>query len=140
MTTTATHLNSKTPQLSDTVTHGIRVGATAFYLPEESLPDERRYLFGYRIVIVNEGKVTATLRTRHWKIIDARGTIEEVHGEGVVGQQPRLAPGEGFKYTSYCPLTTEWGTMEGHYDFVTDTGEKLPVTIGRFYLATSKRQ
>ena len=130
----------KTPQLSDTLTHGIRVGATAFYLPQESSPEDGKFLFGYRIVIVNEGSVTATLRTRHWKIIDAAGTIEEVHGEGVVGQQPRLAPGEGFKYTSCCPLTTQWGTMEGHYEFETESGEKLPVKIGRFYLATTKRQ
>jgi len=131
---------SKTPPLSDTTTHGIRVGATAYFLPDESHPDERRYLFGYRIVIVNEGKTTATLRTRHWKIIDARGTIEEVHGEGVVGQQPCLAPGEGFKYTSRCPLSTEWGTMEGHYEFETESGEKFRVTIGRFYLAHTKRE
>jgi len=66
--------------------------------------------------------------------------VEEVKGEGVVGQQPRLAPGDGFKYTSYCPLPTEWGTMEGSYDFETDAGEHFEVRIGRFYLAKSKRQ
>ena len=130
--------SSRTPPLSDTTTHGIRVGATAFFLPEESAPDQGKYLFGYRIVIVNEGKLTATLRTRHWMIIDANGTVEEVKGEGVVGQQPRLWPGEGFKYTSYCPLTTEWGTMEGEYEFETDEGERLAVKIGRFYLAKTK--
>jgi ApaG protein len=129
-----------TPALSDTITHGIRVGATASYLPAESAPDEHRYLFGYRIVIVNEGPVAATLRARHWIIIDAEGTVEEVQGEGVVGQQPRLAPGETFKYTSYCPLTTEWGTMEGTYDFETDGGEHFDVKIGRFYLAKARRQ
>ena len=131
---------SPTPPLSDTTTNGIRVGATAFYLPEESSPHEKRFLFGYRIVIVNEGKLTATLRTRHWIIIDANGTVEEVKGEGVVGQKPRLGPGEGFKYTSYCPLTTEWGTMEGDYEFHTDTGETFRVKIGRFYLAKTKQQ
>ena len=129
-----------TPPLSDTTTHGIRVGATAFYLPDESVPDEKRFLFGYRIVIVNEGRITVTLRSRHWTIIDAKSTVEEVHGEGVVGQQPRLAPGDGFKYTSYCPLSTEWGTMEGYYEFETESGERLPVKIGRFYLAKTKRQ
>jgi ApaG protein len=123
-----------TPALSDTTTHGIRVGATAFYLPDESMPEEGRYLFGYRIVIVNESNTTATLRTRHWRIIDAHGNVEEVKGEGVVGQQPRLGPGEGFKYTSYCPLRTVWGTMEGSYQFETDAGEPIDVRIGRFYL------
>jgi ApaG protein len=129
-----------TPALSDTITNGIRVGATAFHLPDESSPEEHHFLFGYRIVIVNEGKVPATLRQRHWIIIDANGTIEEAKGEGVVGQQPRLAPGDGFKYTSYCPLTTEWGTMEGTYEFETDDGMRFPVKIGRFYLARDKRE
>jgi len=129
-----------TPALSDTITNGIRVGATAFHLADESAPEERRFLFGYRIVMVNEGKVTATLRRRHWIIIDANGSIEEVKGEGVVGQQPRLAPGDGFKYTSYCPLTTAWGTMEGSYEFETDDGMRFPVKIGRFYLAQAKRE
>jgi len=127
-----------TPALSDTTTRGIRVGATAFFLPEESDPDSRKFLFGYRIVIVNEGQAPATLRSRHWKIIDALGRIEHVRGEGVVGQQPRLAPGDGFKYTSYCPLGTEWGTMEGEYQFESDAGDAFEVKIGRFYLAKSK--
>ena len=127
-----------TPALSDTITNGIRVGATAFYLPDESAPEERRFVFGYRIVIVNEGTTTATLRTRHWTIIDGEGVVEEVRGEGVVGQQPRLAPGEGFKYTSYCPLRTEWGTMEGKYQFEGEYGEMFDVKIGRFYLAKGK--
>jgi ApaG protein len=128
-----------TPALSDTTTDGIRVGATAFYIPEESAPEEERYVFGYRIVIVNEGSVPATLRSRHWVIIDAEGQIKEVNGDGVVGQQPRLAPGQAFKYTSYCPLTTAWGTMEGSYQFTRDTGEAFDVVIGRFYLAAGKR-
>jgi len=133
-------LSSRTPPLSDTTTRGFRVGATAFYLPDESQPDERRFVYGYRIVIVNEGNLTATLRTRHWVIIDGNGSIEEVRGEGVVGEQPRLAPGAGFKYTSYCPLTTRWGTMEGSYEFETDDGEKFAVRIGRFYLAMTKKE
>ena len=127
-----------TPALSDTTTQGIRVGATAFYLPEESIPEERRYMFGYRIVICNEGSVAAKLRSRHWVIIDANGNLEEVKGEGVVGEQPRLMPGAGFKYTSYCPLHTTWGTMEGTYQFETDEGEMFEVKIGRFYLAKEK--
>ena len=128
-----------TPELSDTRTQGIRVGASAFFLPEESSPEEHRFIFGYRIVIVNESESPATLRSRHWVIIDARGRVEEVKGEGVIGQQPRLVPGQGFKYTSYCPLPTEWGTMEGAYVFEKDSGETFEVKIGRFYLAKSKR-
>jgi ApaG protein len=127
-----------TPALSHTVTNGIRVEATAFYLPEESTPDERRFLFGYRIVILNEGQATATLRSRHWKIINGTGKFDEVRGEGVVGRQPRLAPGGSFKYTSYCPLNTEWGTMEGEYEFETDEGDRFAVKIGRFYLTNRK--
>src|SRR4051812_4533476 len=98
-----------TPVLSDTTTEGVRVGATGFYLAGESAPEENRYVFGYRIVIVNEGAIAATLRSRHWIIIDGNGHVEEVKGAGVVGEQPRLGPTEGFKYTSYCPLSTPWG-------------------------------
>jgi ApaG protein len=129
-----------TPELSNTVTAGIRVGATAFYLPAESNPDHNRYVFGYRIVIVNEGKIPAKLHSRHWIIIDGQGHIEEIKGDGVVAQHPRLAPGEGFKYTSYCPLTTPWGTMEGAYQFQYDDGSPFEVKIGRFYLTTSKSE
>jgi ApaG protein len=127
-----------TPALSDTTTDGIRVGATAFYLPEESDVEGKRYVFGYRIVIVNDGSQNATLRSRYWKIIDAKGNIDEVRGDGVVGEQPHLTPGQAFKYTSYCPLPTEWGTMEGTYQFERDDGEKFDVKIGRFYLAVKK--
>jgi ApaG protein len=129
-----------TPALSDTTTEGVRIGAAAFYLPDESDPDEKRFVFGYRIVIVNDSKKIVTLRTRHWKVIDATGHVEEITGPGVVGEQPRLAPGEGFKYTSYCPLRTAWGTMEGHYNFERTDGSTFPAQIGRFYLTTDKRQ
>jgi ApaG protein len=129
-----------TPALSDTTTLGVRIGAAAFFLPDESDTDKKHYVFGYRIVIVNEGKSTVTLRTRYWKVIDADGTIQEITGPGVVGEQPTLAPGEGFKYTSFCPLKTTWGTMEGHYNFQRPDGSTFPATIGRFYLTTDKRQ
>jgi ApaG protein len=128
------------PTLSDTTTEGVRVGATAFYLPEESDPEQHRHVFGYRIVIVNEGASTCTLRSRHWVIIDAAGHTEEVKGPGVVGQHPRLNPGDGFKYTSYCPLRTQWGTMEGSYLFERENGEKFSVKVGRFYLAREKTE
>ena len=123
-----------TPEMSDTTTEGIRVGATAYYLPEESEPDERRWVFGYTIVIVNVGDEPAQLLTRHWVIIDAHGRREEVEGPGVVGETPHLAPGQAFKYQSFCPLRTEWGTMEGTYHFRRDDGSEFDVVIGRFYL------
>lgn len=127
------------PALSDVKTEGIRVGATAYFLPEESSPEDKHFVFGYRIVIVNEGSDVATLRTRHWVIIDGQGRTEEVRGPGVVGEQPRLEPGQAFKYHSFCPLTTEWGTMEGEYEFERDNGERFEVKIGRFYLAVGKK-
>jgi ApaG protein len=123
-----------TPEMSDTTTQGIRVGATAYYLPEESEPDERRWVFGYTIVIVNVGDKAAELLTRHWVIIDAHGRREEVEGPGVVGETPHLAPGQAFKYQSFCPLRTDWGTMEGAYHFRRDDGSEFDAMIGRFYL------
>jgi ApaG protein len=123
-----------TPEMSDTTTEGLRVGATAFYLPEESNPDEGKFRFGYRILIVNEGTEPAQLVSRHWIIVDAEGHREDVRGPGVVGQTPLLKPGEGFKYTSYCPLETPWGTMEGTYQMVRPDGRKFEAKIGRFYL------
>jgi ApaG protein len=123
-----------TPEMSDEVTQGIRVGATAFFLPQESDPDEPRYAFGYTIVIANEGDRPAQLLRRHWVIIDAEGRREEVRGPGVVGETPRLEPGQAFKYQSFCPLKTPWGTMEGGYTFQRDDGETFEARIGRFYL------
>ena len=128
-----------TPELSDMTTEGVRVGATAYFLPEESDPDARRYVFGYTIVIVNTSKVPVQLLTRHWVIIDGAGRREEVRGEGVVGQQPRLEPGQAFKYQSFCPLKTPWGTMEGTYQMRRDDGTTFDAKVGRFYLHTAQR-
>lgn len=123
------------PLMSDLTTHGVRVGANAFYLPDESTPEDNEFVFGYRIVILNDSDRTVTLKTRHWDLIDAQGELREVDGEGVVGQKPRLAPGEAFKYHSFAVLPTAWGTMEGHYNFkAEDNQEELKVAIGRFYL------
>ena len=123
-----------TPEMSDTTTEGIRVGAAAFYLPAESDPDERRYVFGYNIVIANLGDQPAQLLTRHWIIIDANGNRDDVEGPGVVGHTPRLEPGQAFKYQSFCPLRTPWGTMEGTYQMRRDDGTTFDAKIGRFYL------
>lgn len=124
--------------MSDVTTSGIRVGATAFFLPDESQPEERRYLFGYNIVIVNHSDSPAQLVSRHWVIIDAHGQRQDVEGPGVIGQTPRLTPGQAFKYQSFCPLPTEWGTMEGTYRFRRDDGETFDVEIGRFFLVKER--
>jgi ApaG protein len=123
-----------TPEMSDTTTRGVRVGAHAFFLPDQSDPDERKFLFGYNIVIGNYGDVPVQLLRRHWVIIDGLGRREDVEGDGVVGQTPRLEPGEAFKYQSFCPLKTQWGTMEGSYTLRTDDGEEFEAHIGRFFL------
>jgi len=125
-----------TPELSDTTTHNIRVGASALFLPEHSDAQADRYVFGYTIVISNNSDRPVQLLSRHWTIIDATGHREEVRGPGVVGQKPRLEPGQAFKYQSFCPLTTPWGTMEGTYQMRRDDGQALEVNIGRFYLTT----
>ena len=129
-----------TPEMSDEVTQGIRVGASAFYLPQESDPDEERFAFGYTIVIANEGDSPARLLRRHWVIIDANGHREDVRGPGVVGETPRLEPGQAFKYQSLCPIGTPWGTMEGSYTMQRDDGETFEAKIGRFYLKLPSRE
>ena len=121
--------------MSDTTTQGVRVGAAAYYLPDQSEPEEHKYLFGYNIVVSNEGDAPAQLVSRHWVIIDASGHREEVRGPGVVGQTPRLEPGQAFKYQSFCPLRTPWGTMEGTYKMRRDDGEMFDAQIGRFFLS-----
>ncbi len=116
------------------MTRGLRVEAAAQYLPSESDPERGRFIFIYRIRITNEGHRNVQLKSRAWLIIDAKSKREEVRGEGVVGKQPRIAPGETFEYTSYCPLRTDWGTMEGHFDFAFEDGEEFFAEVGRFYM------
>lgn len=129
-----------TPDHSDVTTHGIRVCAAAFFLPDQSDPDSRNYVFGYNIVIANLGDQPAQLLSRRWRIIDAHGREELVEGPGVVGQTPRLSPGQAFKYQSFCPLRTCWGTMEGAYQFRRDDGSRFEARIGRFYLHLPTRE
>ena len=125
-----------TPQMSDATTHGVRIGASAFYLRDESTPADREYLFGYNVVIANTGDEPVQLVSRHWVIIDSAGRREEVRGPGVVGQTPRLQPGEAFKYSSFARLKTAWGTMEGEYQMRRDDGSEFDALIDRFYLTT----
>jgi ApaG protein len=122
---------------SSAVTHEIRVEAFPFYVPEQSTPEKREYLFSYRIVITNEGSRTVRLLSRHWVIINAEGTEREVRGPGVVGKRPLLRPGGQFEYVSFCPLDTEWGTMEGEYEMKSESGEVFLVSVARFFLTTT---
>ena len=97
------------------VTNGITVTVETSYLPHHSDPREERYIFGYHIIIENGSQHTVQLLRRHWFIIDAAAQVREVEGEGVVGEQPILLPGEQYEYASYCDLNTEMGKMRGNY-------------------------
>ncbi len=105
------------------------------YLPERSAPREGQYLFAYHITISNVGEDTAQLISRHWYITNADGQTEEVEGPGVVGEQPVLAPGTSFEYTSFCPLKTSVGSMHGTYTMVTTGGTTFEARISPFTLA-----
>jgi ApaG protein len=122
--------------MSDTTTNGIRVQVETRYLPEQSSPRDNQFLFAYRIRISNEGAETAQLISRHWIITDADGHVEQVQGPGVVGEQPVLTPGSAFEYTSFCPLRTSVGTMQGTYQMVRANGDGFDAVIAPFTLAT----
>jgi ApaG protein len=120
--------------VSSAVTEGIRVEVRSEYRPDRSEPANRRWLFTYTIRIANEGETAAQLVSRHWIITDANGEKEEVVGEGVVGHQPHLEPGEEFEYTSFCILKTPHGSMRGSYRMVRDEGETFDAAIAPFPL------
>lgn len=120
---------------SDTTTRGIRVQVESRYLEEQSVPEESYYFFQYRVQISNGGDETARLVSRTWIITDADGGVHEVQGPGVVGEQPVLRPGDDFEYTSFCPLKTPVGAMEGRYQMVTSKGESFDAEISAFTLA-----
>lgn len=120
---------------SDTTTEGIRIRVGAQYVSEHSDPERSNFVFAYRVVIENVGVEPAQLLDRHWIIVDSLGERREVRGSGVVGEQPRLAPGEHFEYVSGAQIQTEWGTMEGSYTFVRPGGANFEARIGRFFLA-----
>jgi len=120
--------------MSDATTNGIRVQAQPSYIPERSDPSEGSYFFAYRIRISNGGDETVQLLSRHWIITDGNGHVEEVEGPGVVGETPVLAPGVAFEYTSFCPLPTPFGTMEGTYTMRNAAGAEFEVAIGQFSL------
>ncbi|NUP04702.1 MAG: Co2+/Mg2+ efflux protein ApaG [Polyangiaceae bacterium] len=120
--------------MSVAVTEGIRIAVTTQYVPQQSLPQAKRYVFAYTVKIANEGGQVAQLKSRHWIITDGNGKIEEVKGPGVVGQQPTLRPGEHFEYTSGCVLETPRGSMHGTYQMRRPDGSQFDATIAPFDL------
>jgi ApaG protein len=121
--------------VSTASTQGIKVTVKSVYVPEQSSPRTKRYVFAYTVRIENEGDRPAQLKSRHWVITDGNGRVEEVRGPGVVGQQPHLAPGEHFEYTSGCVLETPRGEMHGTYQMFRPDGGTFEATIAPFALA-----
>ena len=115
-------------------TRSIIITVKPFYLEDQSSPAEDHYVWAYHVRIENQGKETVQLRSRHWKITDGRGQVQEVRGPGVVGEQPVLGPGESFEYTSGTPLPTPSGIMVGSYQMETRGGENFSVQIPAFSL------
>lgn len=118
----------------ESITRNIKVTVQPRYLQSQSRPDDDHFVWAYTITIENRGLEIVTLRSRHWQITDDRGRREEVKGEGVVGEQPTLAPGESFEYTSGVPLATPSGIMVGTYQMETSGGELFDVEIPAFSL------
>ena len=116
------------------VTQGVTVRVRPAYMPRQSKPDQGRYVWAYEITIENGGDETLQLLNRHWRITDANGRVEVVDGPGVVGEQPMLRPGDSHTYTSGCPLPTPSGIMVGHYEMVTNRGERFLVNVPAFSL------
>jgi ApaG protein len=119
----------------ESAVHKIHVSVDTSYLAEQSNPKDHRYVFSYTITIRNEGSVAARLLGRHWIITDSNGKVQEVRGEGVVGEKPHLKPGQRFRYSSGAVLETPVGVMQGEYQMVTDDGEEFDAPIAAFRLA-----
>jgi ApaG protein len=121
-----------------TTDYAIDVDVATRFLEDRSQPDSGQYVFAYTIVIRNRGTKPARLLARHWVITDGNGKVEEVDGEGVVGEQPRLRPGEQFRYTSGAVLETDHGTMRGSYAMVADDGTRFDAPIAPFALSVPR--
>jgi len=119
----------------DSPLHAIQVVVTTRFLEDQSIPEDDRYVFAYTIRIRNLGEVAAQLVSRHWVIADANGKVQEVRGDGVVGEQPWLQPGEHFEYTSGAVLETPLGTMRGSYQMLADDGTRFDAMIDPFTLS-----
>ena len=120
--------------MSSAMTRGILVTVRSQYIPEKSSASARQFAYAYTVNIANRGDVAAQLESRHWIITDADGDVQEVRGEGVVGAQPVLQPGEEFEYTSWCMIATPSGSMRGSYQMVTADGERFDAEIAPFKL------
>ena len=118
-----------------TMKNKIEVNVEVTYLPEQSNLVSSKYAYAYTITITNNGETGAQLRTRRWLIQDESGETEEVIGEGVIGQQPHLSPGESFKYSSGAVISTETGTMKGSYGMISDQGQRFDAVIPEFSLS-----
>ena len=118
----------------EAITRSISVSVEPIFLEDLSSPDEDHYVWAYQVKIRNKGLEAVQLLNRHWRITDARGQLQEVKGEGVVGEQPMLKPGEAFEYTSGTPLATPSGIMFGSYEMETKTGERFDIEIPAFSL------
>ncbi len=117
------------------MSHRICVAVETSYLPEQSDPESRRFVFAYTITIRNEGTAPARLLRRHWRITDADGKVQEVDGEGVVGEQPHLQPGQRFRYSSGAIIETPVGAMQGKYSMQADDGARFDAPVAPFRLA-----
>lgn len=116
------------------ITRNIAVSVAPFYLEDQSDPAENHYVWAYRITIDNQSDEWVKLLSRYWRITDGAGRVEEVRGEGVVGEQPELDPGDSYQYTSGCPLATPSGIMVGRYTMQNDRGERFEIDIPAFSL------
>jgi ApaG protein len=124
--------------MSDADLNNIRVDVETRYIEDQSNPEQNFYVFAYTITIRNKGQQSAKLLTRHWVITDSNQKIQEVRGDGVVGEQPLLKPGEQFVYTSGTMLETAVGTMKGSYQMLADDGSQFDATIDEFVLSTPR--
>lgn len=124
--------------MAENCQNNILIDVETNYIEEQSDPSNDRYIFSYTITIQNTGDIATKLLTRHWLITDANGKTQEVRGEGVVGEQPHLAPNEGFRYTSGTVLETPVGSMRGTYQMVTDDGTEFDAQIPTFTLSVPK--
>jgi len=115
--------------MSDKILYDMTISSVTDYVVDQSIPDDNRFVFSYTISITNTGTVPAKLLRRHWRITDANNKIQEVHGDGVVGEQPYLLPRETYRYTSGAMLETPVGCMEGNYDMIADDGVEFEARI-----------
>ena len=136
-------MSVSTPQKhgSETVTSGVRVRVRPKFLPQHSGGERGKWVFGYEVEFTNERQTEIRIVSREWLIVDADGDRHEVRGEGVVGVQPAIEPGEMFEYASFCPLETPWGTMEGKFHAICGaSGEMLEICAARFYLVSEDQE